>query len=337
MKNIRSIAGIKGILGWCVAGLLSLVIASAFVMIYNFSGTHITNPSGATDYKWSANQYKGNMTEGINWMRMDANGFNNLSADTKDIDILLMGGSHMEAVQFPTERNAGSLLNLLQPDYKTYNIGMSGHQLDTCLDNLEAAVDEFEPSQWLVVHSGDISMTAEKLRSVADGLLAEIPSYDSGIVYHLQKIPAIKVIYKQLMEKISNDRLRSGASAAEVSEMPDYTEEKALLIQVLAEKAAYCAERNIQLVIAYTPPTAVGTTGEMVRTDDVLWIRAFEEVCQTTGVVFIDCFDALKECYDASYEVPYGFNNATMGAGHLNEVGHRVLAEQISEMIGGAQ
>ncbi len=78
-RKLVRIIGMKGILGWVIAGMISLMMASAFVLVYAYSGTHITNPSGATDYKWRAGQYKAQWSEGISYMYMDENGFNNLS------------------------------------------------------------------------------------------------------------------------------------------------------------------------------------------------------------------------------------------------------------------
>lgn len=89
------------------AGVFSLIILSAFCFVYDFSGVHISNPSGSTDYKWESGQWKADMLEGMAWFRMDDNGFNNVDAEDGDLDILLMGSSHMEAVQVdPTENTA---------------------------------------------------------------------------------------------------------------------------------------------------------------------------------------------------------------------------------------
>jgi hypothetical protein len=85
-----------------LAGAVSLAILSIFTLLYNFSGIHIENPSGATDYKWQSGQRKATMTEGFSWLKMDDSGFNNVAFDdvgSEQPDILLMGSSHMEAVQ----------------------------------------------------------------------------------------------------------------------------------------------------------------------------------------------------------------------------------------------
>ncbi len=336
----KDILGIRGLLGWFIAGVLSLAITSVFVMLYNYSGTHIVNPSGATDYKWPARQYKANLTEGINLMHMDANGFNNLSADTEDIDILLMGSSHMEAIQFPTEYNTGSLLNNMLSDMKTYNIGMSGHQLDNCLDNLEAAVDEYGPSKYLVLQSGNLSMSKETMKLLLDGSLADIPSYDSGIVYYMQKIPIIKVIYKQLNDKISIDTAREREiktlfGGETVDDLGDSEEDELMLKDILEEKNEYCKSHGVKLVIAYTPPITISAGGAMKRGDEDDLVEMFNNVCKSLDIEFIDCFDAFEENYENTYNVPYGFNNTAVGTGHLNRAGHKILAQEIARAVGG--
>ena len=118
---------------WCIkagiAGAASVALLSLFTLVYSNSGVHIANPSQATDYFWEPRQYKANMTEGFSWLRMDANGFNNEKdlVDLGGVDILIMGSSHMEAVNVGRAENAGALLNTMLPEYKTYNIGISGH------------------------------------------------------------------------------------------------------------------------------------------------------------------------------------------------------------------
>ena len=337
--NVKKLLGIKGLLGWCIAGVIALAISSMFVLIYNYSGTHIANPSGATDYKWMPGQYKAGWSEGINYMHMDENGFNNLSSDIADIDILLMGGSHMEAVQFGTEYNAGSLLNDYIPNLKTYNIGMSGHQILNCLSNVEAAIDEYNPSGYVVIQIGDVNVTTEDLQATLDGTLPDIPSYDSGIMYRLQRIPALKVIYKQLTDKLSIDR-SSGYSdseeiqASEISAKQDQMDEKIVIFsQLFDQKNKICDENGVKLLIVYTPKVEVDTDGSLYRADDEAWISALKKSASNAGVTMIDCFDAMKEEYDTSYSLPFGFNNATMGSGHLNKTGHKIVAQEIARII----
>ncbi len=324
---------IKGIAEWIIAGLISLLISSFFVLIYNYSGTHIINLSGATDYKWVAGQYKAQWAEGINYMHMDENGFNNLSSDDENVDILLMGGSHMEAIQFPTEYNAGSLLNEYLPDYRTYNIGMSGHQLINCLDNLEAAVVEYSPNGYVVIETDNIDISEEDLVCVRDGLVPHIPSYDSGLLYQLQRVPALKVVYKQLTDKLSIDRLMRMSDKTDVDTDGISSSRIEVLKEVLNQKAAVCSDNNIRLVLCYMPHIYVGEDGKLERDDDAEWTETVRNAADEYGIIMIDCFEAAKTEYENTYALPYGFNNSTMGSGHLNMVGHEIVAREIAKAI----
>lgn len=318
---------IKEFLTWCLAGTFALFISSVFVLFYNYSGTHITNLSGATDYKWMPMQYKGNMIEGINFMHMDANGFNNLSAETDEIDILLMGGSHMEAIQFPTEYNVGSLLN---KKCKTYNIGMSGHQLINCLNNLEAAVKCYSPSNFVIIQTSNIALTQAEIDSVLDQTLKDIPSYDSGLLYYLQKLPAIKVVYKQLKDKWAIDHVSNKKASFKKASFLNNTHSVLDSLNLLLQQSR---NKCKNLIIAYTPQISLLESGEIERDDNVEYVNEFKECCTRNDIIFIDCYNAFLTEYRKTYSVPFGFNNSRMGIGHLNKVGHRILAQELTKTI----
>ena len=323
----------RQLLEWIIAGVIALLSVSAVVLVYKYCGTHIVNDSGSTDYKWRPNQYMADATEGINYLHMDSNGFNNLSGDTGDIDILLMGGSHMEAIQIPTSKNTASLLNNLLPGCYTYNIGVSAHKFITCLDNINAAVDEFQPKSYVIVQTSDLSMSLTDIKSVEEGTLQELPSYDSGIIYYLQLIPSIKIIYQQLSDKIKNDNLWKKSNA--FSGSPDYSTKSSVLSSVLLAKEKYCETNGCQLILAYTPEISINEAGEIGRNDDFEWVSCVREICESNGIVFLDCFDAFKLEYDESFCVPFGFHNSRMAKWHLNADGHRILVSVIAEYIEG--
>jgi hypothetical protein len=39
--------------------------------------------------------------------------------------------------------------------------------------------------------------------------------------------------------------------------------------------------------------------------------------------------DDFQTYYDEYHELPYGFANTTPGNGHMNEIGHRIMADAI--------
>ena len=326
---------IKQLLSWSLALVLALLLSSCFVLIYSYSGTHIASATGATDYTWKPNQYKANATEGFVWIRMDDNGYNNLSSATDDIDILLMGASHMEAVNVPRQKNTGALLNQVLPDMRTYNIGISAHRVPVCLDNLESAIRVYRPQKYIIIHTGSTSFSEQDLKDVLAHALPDIPSYDHGLVYQLQKVPSIKVLYKQIQDKLEIDmRAQKAASAnGEAEEEKNADSEKAaLLAKVLRQKNDLCREYGIQLILAFTPGVEI-SADSLRRTDDPDETTLLRETCESLGIVFVDTYDAFQTHYQDTYMPPYGFANTRLGSGHMNETGHAILANCLADTI----
>lgn len=176
--------------------LIAVGLLSVFVFLYSYAGIHLTNTTKSTDYKWRPNELKTTMTEGFVWLRMDESGFNNDKVPTK-IDNLIIGSSHMEAANMKPSENVSGILNQRLP-LATYNIGVSGHTIYRCVDNYEAALEEFCPTKYSIVETSSIELSVSDMQSVIEGNAKRIPSYDTGLIYYLQMIPAFRPIYNQL-------------------------------------------------------------------------------------------------------------------------------------------
>lgn len=159
---------LKIVLRIFTSGIVSLTILSVIVCFIAYSGVHVNNESEATDYKWEQNQYKSTIFEGFAWLRFDNEGFNNAVDRQENIDILLMGSSHMEACNVASDENVGYLLNKELPNY-TYNIGTSGHTLYSCIHNLESVLSFYQPRKYVVIETATIELEKEYMQSVMDG------------------------------------------------------------------------------------------------------------------------------------------------------------------------
>ena len=121
------------------SALTALVLLSLFSILYQNTGVHISNPTGETDYVWLPHQLKTTATEEFSWNQMDGAGFNNAYPSSDEINILIMGSSHMEAANVAGDKNVAYLLNEAIPDMYSYNIGISGHTIYHCVNNLKSA------------------------------------------------------------------------------------------------------------------------------------------------------------------------------------------------------
>lgn len=328
----------KHILAWFmkafVAGICAIAILSAFCMVYAYDGIHIANETGATDYTWNPHQLKATMREGFSWIHMDAYGYNNVADYSKEPDILLMGSSHVEGAQVKTTENVGHLLNTLLPNYQTYNIGMSGHTIYRCIDNLENALNAYHPKQYVVMVVDSVDLSIDSMNEVVQGKATPIPSYDSGLIYYMQKIPAIKTIYKQLDDWVSLEN--AGVSTEKTEKTADeITTEDYIgaVSQFLDVAASAVQEHNVELIVVFKPAYKLGENGQIKFQYNEDNLRSFASLCEEKQIVFYDMTEVFADLFCEKQQFVYGFLNSEAGAGHLNKIGHRTLAEAICGVI----
>lgn len=305
-----------------VAGIISLLVLNIFVFFTGYSGIHVTSKTGATDYTWLSNMLRTNMEEGFSTFHFDKYGFNNVVSDDHDVDILLMGSSHMEAVQVQQSENTGALLNRLLPDEKVYNIGISGHNIYTSVKNMKAAVDYYQPSKYVLLETDQVQLDDEKMDAVLDGKYPKIPSYSSGLFYQSQKyFPVIKTLYKKITDWRSADALERKSEITEKS--------KADVTEFLKKAAADAG--NPKLIIMYHPMVELNNDGTINVENE--GVDAFREACDKNGIIFVDMSEDFEAMYFKDHQLPYGFVNTAVGTGHLNKYGHEVIAQRLAETI----
>lgn len=86
------------------------------------------------------------------------------------------------------------------------------------------------------------------------------------------------------------------------------------------------------IVFIYHPTTEIQADGtlKLIRSHT---LEIFKEECEHMDIDFIDTGDAFLEHYNRYHELPYGFANTTPGNGHLNEVGHKIMADVIIDYL----
>lgn len=321
---------IKQIFKVFLALVLSGIILSIFCIVYCYSGIHITNKTGATDYKWETNQFKSIMTEGHAWMFLDEDGFNNTNL-YDNVDILLMGSSHMEAINIKQESNVGELLNKRLP-FNTYNIGMSGHQIYNIVNNYDSAIEFYKPSKYVVIETDKVNLDVNQMDFVVNNKYPKIVSYDSGLMYYMQKIPAIKTLYKKVQDWVSLSS-NTGLDNVNSDILLVDKEYEEILYNFLNKINVKSKHANIKPIIFYHPAEKLEKSGDVIYATEQQYLDVFEKVCSDLDIIFIDMTSYFKTEYDNNYKMAHGFNNTHIGSGHLNENGHKIVANTISEKI----
>lgn len=318
-----------------LAGLIALAVLSLISLGYSYSGIHIDNKDGATDYKWKGNQWKSTMGEGFSWIRVDRNGFNNYIDTSGSCDILLMGSSHMEALNVRADESTGYLLNQYLNQYETYNIGTSGHTIYRCIDNVDNAVEVYAPEKYVVIETDTVQLEASEMDKVINGTAEKIVSYDSGLLYYMQQIPGLKWIYGQVSEWAASDSKTTAVDAFAAADMVDepYGSEYTSILQEFLSLAKPQGENACQTVIFYQPESKIDAQGNWMDLTDRHCLKLFGEACKANDIKFIDMTPEFRELYREEKVLAHGFCNTQVGSGHLNRYGHKAIATRLSDVI----
>ena len=340
----RNIYGIKIL----VAGFMALLILSLIDIGYFYTGIHLDNEQGTTDYIWQSGQLKTCMTEGFAWFRMDDAGYNNSNenynrAMQDGVDILLMGSSHMESIEVPQNKNVAAILNDRLPEKRTYNLGISGHDIYRVVDNVDHAINKYHPKEYLLIETSTVELVMEEMQAVIDGSAQKIPSYDSGLIYYMQKIPAIKWIYKGIDDWKNQSRISdavdiridsaqdmAGSQTIEISTDFDYSGTLSEFLKIISDT---CKDNGCTPIIFYHPTAVISEEGSISFPTDDDSLKTFTEACEKNGIVFLDMTESFYENYNENYTLPHGFINSYVGSGHLNTTGHELIACQLIEYI----
>jgi hypothetical protein len=325
--------GLKPLLKIMGAGVAAFAALNLFCLIYDRLPVHITSKTGATDYVWEKHFYYSTMTEGFGYGRMNNEGFNNLadyhSGDA--VEVLLMGSSHTEAVQIPQEKTNAALLNKHFGGKKhLYNIGISGHDFIHISNNLETAVRCYGPKEYVVIETGSIQFNIHSLEDIINGRVQRIPSYDSPVMFYLQKLPYLRRLYHQLKG------VKGQIEKEEASLVPDLDmseEYREILSTVVQRLYAICAASGVKPLIFYHPHLRLNKDGSASPETDAAYLAAFRAACEANNVAFLDMTAAFLETYQNERVLPYGFANTACGAGHLNKHGHRLIARELYRFI----
>ena len=315
-----------------IGGLVAFVGLTAFCSIYYNVPVHTQTVDGATDYAWEYNKFYSRATEGFGYGRTNNEGYLNIEdySGSEEIDILVMGSSHMEAYQVSMEESTASRLNALLPDDTVYNIGVSGHDFLVCADNLSAAVAKYRPSKYVLLETSNISFSEEQLTAAINETVSDIPSHSGGIFGILQKNQFLRRFYSQIQSFSNNTKATGKSEKAPSGEVERNLE---LYDELLSKMSGTVAENGAQLIIVYQYNLEVEENGAATYSKNDELVSDFAAVCERNNVMFLDMGDYFVKYYEENLILPHGFWNTSVGSGHLNQYGHEIIAHAVYDMI----
>lgn len=320
------------------SSIIAFAILTLFSYFYYNTPPSRANNDGSTDYKWEANRFYSRGTEGFGLGKTNNDGFVNMFDynDMIDIDILIMGGSYMQAFEVKMSQSTANRLNSLLKDKTVYNIGIAEHSLLTCANNFRAALNKYHPTKYVIIETSSVSFSDEE---IALALQEEIPKiksfdYDDRIRDLLRRNPYLRLInYQIILYERFQAKNMAETEAPESFVESDTISNENLLNDLLLKMSMSAKEYGVKIIIAYHPKIDIAWDGAINLDVDQNTIAQFKRLCNNSGILFLDMSDRFKEEYKSAYILPYGFSNSPVGTGHLNKYGHAMLADELCALI----
>lgn len=319
----------------------SLLILNIFIFFYHHQ-LGKNNPNNITDVVWYPNQFSSNMEEGFSWFSFDKNGFNNAFPVKKnEIDILIVGSSHIESVYTHKEENMCFFLNRMLPEYYVYNIGIAGHYLPRSIKNLSDCYNYYKTIKFYLIETITVQLELDEIKSVLNGRLSKILlDRNKAILFIKNYVPTFKSFCKKIVDQLSLWKERSSMSIFNknsIFETSNFDEKgKTEYCEVLNSFLAFARKSvpdNIPLIIFYHPSYTLQQDGSIKNNTDKWYLESFEKACKNNNIIFIDTDQDFQELYKTKHILPYGFINTKVGVGHLNKYGHEVIAKRLAKEI----
>lgn len=321
-----------------LSGILALIILSGISLVYYNPPVTIPQSEGYTKNRFMPNKAWSTMGEGFGYGVTDNLGYNSVYYNNcENPDIVVIGSSHMEAVNVPSDKNCTYVLNKNfaeddrnDNDFKCLNIGRAGSFFDQSVSYFETVAEKFTDAKYLVVETKSLGWTIEQL----DGMLNQQyrqQTHERSFVGNLTvTVPYFRIFFKQMGELASRGNEVEPLPLVSDQNTEEYAEKMNAVIAMIASQAR---EHGKELIILHHNTFSYEEMQNAKSDDDPEQMKVLEQACMNNNVVLVDVTDEFISHYKNTYELPYGFSNSQIGEGHLNALGHKIIADELYKAI----
>lgn len=341
----------KNFIQWTLAAIVAFALANILILPYWYAPGWVSRDSGATPAIYHAGKTVINGYEGYGWATVDSRGYLNEEKPLADEVVLVLGCSHTKGIEVAMDKRYTSLLNdkLSGGDDSklyVYNMAIDGFYFPQIVDGFKAALQEipnvktvvieipsteYAPTDFTGYNSKEYSADFTGTTAFASQPLS------SKILTGIKECFPLTSLY--LSKQFVSDGIRTTpffqATTGQNNEFefpPAAYEE---YIQVT--KKAFQSIREVwdgKLILLYHPSVQINRNGALSYTDTIS-LPWFYEACQAYNIAFAGMGGIWTTAYEQDYTVPYGFINTTSAQGHLNEDGHRLIADLLYTILEG--
>lgn len=335
MRHGRQI--FRQLLGWAAAALAAALLVNLALCFLHRPPAWLDRHSAATNAVLRPYGTYLMGTEGRGRHRVDSRGYLNPDLPLADSPVIIVGSSFVQGKEVSAGKRFADLMNAaLVPGgdrLKVYTVSQDGFYLPQIARCFPALVAEFPSAETIIIETNLTDFSARELTDALEQPTPDPQQQGAQLWAGYSPLRRTAMRVKETLPILTLGKLQLtamlGSSAGTAEE------------EIPASQAHYDAVAALlrsqfdgRLILLYHPDVSIEHDGSLSVTakEQEALLR---EACQRNGITFLDAGDAWLQAYADSSTVPYGFSNTAMGSGHLNESGHRVLAELLLEALKG--
>lgn len=350
---------IKTILSWCLAAIIAVSCANLISFFYRSGAGSINRENAFSISIRTPNSRMVRGSEGYGINHVDSNGY--LNDDTLPLSehyILLMGSSHAEGLQVMQKDSMTALLNrLIDPNIRTvYNLGTAGYTLPLIIEGFQAALDEFPNSSAIMIEISQLNVSNDELAGAMNQATFDPASTGQALMQSLgtarrvrndllSAIPLISLLRQQIdsmnfsmrdafgirdyFEKLAANAAAANSTNIDLEVAPQSADSGGTSSNFDALNQAFAllrSEYDKPIILLYHAGVSILPDGTISINRDMQYYDDYRAACEANDIVFVDAGDAFLTAYQVDFSLPYGFFNTTMQGGHLNALGHKIVA-----------
>ncbi len=333
-KNII-ISGIS----WAIAAAVAFFAVNLLCCFYERPTAWYDTPNGPNPSGWRPGSVLVHGTEGYGVVRVDENGYLNPAGKLQDGYVLMMGSSHTQGKEVPAEKKYSARVNAyFAEDNDTlfaYNIASDGNFLPSLIRHFPAAVQAFPDAAVITVEVASVDFSEEELENALQQV-SYVAENSVGSQYRNAGTGArIKNFIKESFPMLSliKSKLKTAAAvqtkaAGKTAEISDQQNEKQYGDIYNQAMELIRSETDCPVIFIYHPSLKLNDDGSVNVQYSKNW-ALFQAACSDNNISVIDMGPIFERWYYEHRQLPYGFSNTTPGSGHLNHVGHQLIANTL--------
>lgn len=336
---------IKQTIQWIAAVLAAIFIMNLVTFAFYNPCQELIREKGATTGFLLPDSKGVYGLEGYCIANIDDRGYVNRDLPLTDPYIVVAGASHTEGLFIPLKYRYSDILNDMIWDDKAlhvYNIGRSGNFFSVVLQHLDGIVGEFPDAKAIIIETDSLAYDTKALydstiqagydnTETAQAMLDSLSKRQKLTIKLKQSAPLIRELHKQYL---TYEESKAEPGESDILD-PDFWEEEynGGFSEALDSLMAFIRSKtDKQVIILYHPAVTLKEDGSMeLMTNGAEGY--YREACKKYDIDFVDMSDTFLKAYKEDHIIPYGFNNTTPGAGHINKAAHRMMAEELYNVL----